>query len=263
MERIDLFDRYIKNQLSEKELSNFDEKLKSDKDFAEEFKIYLLCVDGIIKEAQQDDIEFGHAMKSLSKAELMNIIGKKVEIPSLEENPRAERIVASASIAPFWDEKVKEEESTIQEVERGKKRPFRIKNWVWQVAGCAAVVGLAIFYVAEMERQAKNSLDGAIYDLSDISGGYVRSASGKTIDVQKLDDNELKESLPELIEWYESSETDEEIAERGNILVLAYVRLHERKEAKILLEELIQKFNGNEDFQGDVETWQTILNYIK
>ena len=47
MERIDLYDRYINNQLSDKERDEFDARLKSDKEFASDFKIYLFTVDGV------------------------------------------------------------------------------------------------------------------------------------------------------------------------------------------------------------------------
>ena len=65
MERIELFDKYISNQLSDSEKADFEARLNSDEKFASDFKVYLLTVDGICKEAQQDNLDFGIAMKSI------------------------------------------------------------------------------------------------------------------------------------------------------------------------------------------------------
>ena len=40
-------------------------------------KIYLFTVDGVCREAHQDNLDFGLAMKSLSKDKLKEIIGKQ------------------------------------------------------------------------------------------------------------------------------------------------------------------------------------------
>ena len=77
MERIDLFDRYIKGELSEDENIKFKERLKSEEDFASDFRIYSLSVIGICKEAEQDNADFGNAMKHLTKEQLFDIIGRK------------------------------------------------------------------------------------------------------------------------------------------------------------------------------------------
>lgn len=76
MERIELFDKYIAGTLSKAEVAEFRTRLDSDEKFAVEFKVYLISVRGICQEAEQENIEFGHAMKSLSKAQLQSIIGK-------------------------------------------------------------------------------------------------------------------------------------------------------------------------------------------
>ena len=45
MERIDLYDKYINDQLSDKERADFDARLESDENFASDFKVYLFTVD--------------------------------------------------------------------------------------------------------------------------------------------------------------------------------------------------------------------------
>lgn len=85
MERIDLFDRYIKGELSEDENNKFKERLESDEDFASDFRIYSLSVIGICKEAEQDNADFGSAMKHLTKEQLFDIIGRKEKPVSRED----------------------------------------------------------------------------------------------------------------------------------------------------------------------------------
>ena len=77
MERIDLFDRYFNGELSEEENIRFKERLDADEEFASDFKIYSMTVAGICKEAEQDNVDFGAAMKHLSKDQLYEIIGRK------------------------------------------------------------------------------------------------------------------------------------------------------------------------------------------
>lgn len=85
MERIDLFDRYIKGELSEAERSEFRSRLESDQDFESEFNVYMLTVSGICKEAEQDNLEFGAAMNGLTREELFEIIGRKPKVLSRDE----------------------------------------------------------------------------------------------------------------------------------------------------------------------------------
>ena len=66
MERIDLYDKYINNLLPEIERGDFEARLEFDNDFASDFKVYLFTIDGICREAHQDNLDFGLAMKNLS-----------------------------------------------------------------------------------------------------------------------------------------------------------------------------------------------------
>lgn len=85
MERIDLFDRYFNGELSEEENIMFKERLDADEEFASDFKIYSMTVAGICKEAEQDNVDFGAAMKHLSKDQLDEIIGRKPKSISRED----------------------------------------------------------------------------------------------------------------------------------------------------------------------------------
>lgn len=73
---IELFDKYVDDRLSEDERKSFDQRLHTDKGFALDFRIYLLSIRGVCQEAEQNNIEFGHAMKHISEEELLRIIGR-------------------------------------------------------------------------------------------------------------------------------------------------------------------------------------------
>lgn len=237
MERIDLYDKYINDQLSKKERADFDARLESDEDFASDFKMYLFTVDGICREAHQDNLDFGLALKGLSKDQLKEIIGKQdVEqqaAASITESPRIER-----------------------------PKVLRFKPWMWQAASIAAVVIIAFTVVFNIEKTARYSVDNAIYACAEINPDLVR-AGGEVLDITAMTDDELKRNIPALVSNYYSSETTDDIADNGFALAMAYLRVHDRNNAKETLQQLIQKFEHNPDYAGYVSKWQSILNVLK
>ena len=96
---IDLFERYINDDLSIEEKLSFDDKLRSDKSFAIDFRVYLFTLKGICQEAEQENIEFGHAMKNISKDELLSIIGRSSKPGVFRLSLLRERMAWVASIA--------------------------------------------------------------------------------------------------------------------------------------------------------------------
>lgn len=77
MNNIELFDNYISGQLPQREREDFEARLASDSAFFSEFQLHLQAIHGIQKEEEEASIEFGYAMKSLTKEELNAIIGNK------------------------------------------------------------------------------------------------------------------------------------------------------------------------------------------
>lgn len=99
MERIELFDNYILDNFTPEEKIAFDAQLKSDRAFANDFKIYLFAIKGIRQEAEQDDIEFADALKHLSKEQLKEIIGRRSQPRILRISYLRERLAWAASVA--------------------------------------------------------------------------------------------------------------------------------------------------------------------
>lgn len=107
MERIELFDNYILDNLIPEEKIAFESRLKTDKAFAYDFKVYLFAIKGIQKEAEQDDIEFALALKHLSKEQLKEIIGRRsqpriLRLPYLRERLAWVSSVAAVLIIGFF-----------------------------------------------------------------------------------------------------------------------------------------------------------------
>ena len=75
--------------------------------------------------------------------------------------------------------------------------------------------------------------------------------------------DELKTKLTELESLYQSASTNDEIADIGYALAMAYLRLHDRDRAKSVLNQLIVRFEGNADYADDVNKWKSILNLLK
>ena len=125
MENQELFDKYIHGELSPGEKVNFESKLKADKEFAKEFKTFLLVVQGIQKEEQQDCADFGAAMKKLSKEELQEIIGAKA-------NPR-------------------------------QKKVLKFSPWLWSSMSAAAVVAIVITISFNLINQSRLDVNNAQY----------------------------------------------------------------------------------------------------
>ena len=232
MERIELFDNYINNQLSDAQRSEFDARLESDEEFASDFKVYLLTVNGICRETHQDNLDFGMAMKSLSKEKLKEIVGmRNLESPEVSSNGKSVKIL-------------------------------RFKPWMWQVASIAAVVVIAFTVVFNIEKNARYSVDNAIYACAEISTDLTRDGS-EILDIQSMTDEELTNKLPLLVANYNSAQSYDDIADNGFALAMAYLRLHDRENAKEILQKLVSQFEDNSEYSGYVSKWQSILNVLK
>ena len=78
-----------------------------------------------------------------------------------------------------------------------------------------------------------------------------------------MSDDELKAKLPELIALYQSASNTDEIADNGYAFAMAYLRLHDRDNAKVILEQLVSRYDGNADYAESVSRWKSILNLLK
>lgn len=74
MEKLTLFDKFIRGELTPGEQEEFEKRLKLDPTFSEDFSVYSALVAGICREASRENADFGKAMKRLSQAQLLDIM---------------------------------------------------------------------------------------------------------------------------------------------------------------------------------------------
>ena len=236
MDNIDLFDKYIKGELSEKERQEFDIRLKDDKSFADDLKVYSATVTGICKEAEQDNKDFEVAMKHISMEQLREIIGKK------DENKVKVAQVTSKTIRTF--------------------KPTFFRTWMLQAACWIVIIGGAAIWIVRSEQNAKYAVDNAIYACAYFYEGQLRGTINIP-DLNSLSDKELKDKIAIFVAQFNDSEYPEDIYEVGYPLAMAYMRLHERDKAKEILNEMINKLSLDEDYTEEVSKLKSILDILK
>lgn len=213
---IELFDGYIDETLSPEEKRAFEQRLKEDKEFAQEFRIYLFVLDGIYKEAEQENLDFGIAMKRIGKEDLKRIL------------------------------------------QRGKKKRFSFRNLLW-AGSVAAMFIIGIFTVFTVRKAGMNRVDDLIVaynDLPALNRGGEPDILGEKHFESRADD------IVSLEKAYKAVPADEvqDGEEAGMRLAMAYLKKHDRKKAKALLEELCERYSDDPMFVGQC---RRILNQLK
>lgn len=213
---IELFDGYIDETLSPQDKEAFEQRLKEDKEFAQEFRIYLFVLDGIYKEAEQENLDFGIAMKRIGKEDLKRIL------------------------------------------QRGKKKRFSFRNLLW-AGSVAAMFIIGIFTVFTVRKAGMNRVDDLIVaynDLPALNRGGEPDILGEKHFESRADD------IVSLEKAYKAVPADEvqDGEEAGMRLAMAYLKKHDRKKAKALLEELCERYSDDPMFVGQC---RRILNQLK
>lgn len=209
---IELFDSYIDGSFSADERQEFEARLKSDKDFAMDFRIYLLTVQGVCREEQQADIEFGQAMKNISERDLMRIIGR-------------DKLCRQA--------------------------PLRfLRDRLGWIASIAVIIVVGVAGLFSMEKAGKHKVDNLI-----VAYNYIPESNRGWESVSSSD-------LPALEEAYRSAPSDDLQAQEdaGMRLAMAYLKVHDRKRARIVLSEMSERFADDEEFAAQC---RNILNQLK
>lgn len=222
MDYIELFDRYMADELSSDERMEFDRRLNADAAFHEDFGLYASVVRGVRQEGRQDAFDFGHAMKALTQEEFLSAIG-----------PAPTRHIM----------------------------PKRRRQWVWKAVSAASVIAV-IAVVGVGSRISDNRVDNAIIAAADMTA-YTRGANEEPVDIRALDNDELKARLPELEADYASASEPDIKADNGERLAMAYIKLHDRKKARLTLEQLISDYSPYPDYSESVAKWQNLLTTIK
>lgn len=221
MNRQEIFDKYIAGELSEAEELLFNEELKNDKSLAEDFQIYLSTVSAVIKEAEQDDMDFAVAMKGLEEEDIKEIIGFK---------------------------------------ERVKLITFERPNFLRTIyAAAAMIVGVftlsTTLTVQYADNKYTNNMLCMITEYNYIPG-ITRGGQGSDIelvdDIANVSEEKLSEILPLYEKSYTEAESDQDIQTYGMNLSMVYLKLHKVEEAQQTLNELYNKYKSSES-EFDIE----------
>lgn len=184
----------------------------------------------IYNEAKEENIEFGHALKEIPEQELLEILNSG----------------------------------------RKKKRTFNRILWErigWSI-GIAALIAVAITVPISVENHSNDKICNIVYDynasqLREMASMVSRSADEPMPDITTMNEEQLNNVLPELEERFLSSESLQDISINGRLLAFTYIRLHKRTEACKILETMIDKLKGDEDYIETVEDCKQILEQIK
>lgn len=211
MERIELFDKYIAGTLSKAEVAEFRTRLDSDEKFAVEFKVYLISVRGICQEAEQENIEFGHAMKSLTKAQLQSIIGKN-------EKPRIVR------------------------------PNIFLERMMW-ISSMAAMLVVAIGIGWNLYTSSQNHICDVVYSLTYQPIDGDRSDGSEYLDLNELTAEQIEMQLPDMTAIFEADEIDSQDWHiDGMNLAMAYLKLHRKSDAVKVLETMVANSSEPDEY---------------
>ena len=183
----------------------------------------------IIREAEEDNIEIGRALKDISEGELKKILGVKKKKRSYNK--------------------------------------LILERVIWSIS-VAALIAVAICLPIGIENRSKDEIDNLLYaynasELSAMESSVSRSAGMVLPNIIAMTDDELKEILPELQRYFEESPTSQDITVNGKILALSYIRLHKREEARKILKIMIDKLSADEDYGATVKECHNLLEQIK
>lgn len=200
-----------------------------------------LIIDGLIKEAEQDNADFEAAMKQMSDAEFEELIYEPAYAYADED--RASEM-AAASIAADMD---------FSEKQQAPSRPIVAKKSKWQVfrpwitSAVAAAAVVLIILIPSVNAMNGKLCDSALY----ASTAYITSSRSAN-EINGLSDDQLKVKLPELEKRYKDCIKEDgkftyytdDLREAGWDLTLAYLRLHKKGDAVKVLKVLSAQFNG-------------------
>lgn len=199
-----------------------------------------LIIDGLIKEAEQDNADFEAAMRRMSDEEFEELIFEPAYAYADED--RVSEIVR----ASLHDE-------IEYEKQRVPSKPFVAKKSKWQVfrpwitSAVAAAAVVLIVLIPSINAMNDKLCDSALYASSE----YMTSSRSAN-EINGLSDAQLKAQLPEIEKRYKDCIKEygkftyytEDLQEAGWDLAIAYLKLHKKGDAVKVLKVLSTQYKG-------------------
>lgn len=257
--KIELFERYIDNKLDTDEKLKFDLRLKTDRQFASDFRVYLLTVREIMLEAKREDEEFGNAMMNLPEGEFMRVIhNTRRQHPKLSIGlPYACNYNEFPSEKSHFSEESHSDENNDgermicrSEIPHGRRSRIR-ERWAW-ISSIAVILVIGIFSLFSVRQSGMDKVDDMIVEANFVPD-FSRGAEVREHGIQWEDSPDLKPSDEEIKhferEYYAVTATDIQAQEdAGMRLAMVYLKVHDREKAKALLSELSKRFADDKEF---------------
>ncbi len=199
-----------------------------------------LIIDGLIKEAEQDNADFEAAVRKMSDEEFKELIYEPAY--AYGEDRVSEMVAASIAVdIDFFDKQ--QAPSLPLAAKKSKWQVFR--PWITSAVAAAAVV--LIILIPSVNAMNGKLCDSALY----ASDAYITSSRSAN-EINGLSDDQLKTKLPELEKRYKDCIKEDgkftyytdDLREAGWDLTLAYLKLHKKGDAVMILKVLSTQFNG-------------------
>lgn len=209
-----------------------------------------LIIDGLIKEAEQDNADFEAAMRKMSDEMFVELIYDEYEYEPAYASNFANR---ACEMADTYDAFMDGAYLCFSEKPRAPFQPIVTKKSKWQVfrpwitSAVAAAAVVLIILIPSVNAVNGKLCDSALY----VSTDYITSSRSAT-EINGLREVQLKAKLPELEKRYKDCIREEgtftyytdDLKETGWDLTLAYLRLHKKGDAVKVLKVLSENFNG-------------------
>lgn len=246
---LDLFDKYIDGSLSDEERKTFNERLEHDSKFAEDFRIHLMILDGIYREAWEENTAFGMAMRNISEEDLLQAIGRYDNTSDSGNTWDSLRPAVGFSESRWLSACISADEC--EDSLRSSKRQ-RLLTWGW-AASLAVLVAIGATLSWSIWSSGRANVDDII-----VAYNYIytpsRDGSGQ-VDLKILSDSELRNRLPLLEKDYCDADPDDIQGgeEAGMRLAMAYLMLHDRSKARDVLKEMSVRYADDSEFAAQCQ----------
>lgn len=217
-----------------------------------------IIIDGLIKEAEQDNADFAAAMRKMSNEEFESIVREPALADcrvlgcccaGFSDRPMKGQLAEASSAIPgnvHGPYSIDDDREISEQEPMARKSRFNIlRPWIAAAVSAAAVI--LIVLIPSINSMNAKLCDSALY----MSDAYITAPKGG-FDVSSASTDEIKAELPNLKRQYERTiEQDgktvqyhDGFQDAGWTLAIAYLRLHKKSDAIKVLETLESQTKG-------------------
>lgn len=258
MYQFSLFDKYLQGQLSQQEVTQFCSQLIHNEEMRRDFRLYLSLVQGIRKEAQQDNIEVNAALLSLSTEEREALFGRKNKSSAdSSETSLSEAELATtktATCAASLEEISPQAEAASNAKPKDKESTPKLLSLHKRIMVIASSIAAAVIiaFGVHFIYQPSNAPEDIFFSdgLKEDGGNTLFTINPQAKqELSQMSKKEIKKRLPEWRKNYENTpvENAQLKKSRGTHLALAYLYVGQRKNAKQVLKELAKNYSPDKE----------------